>query len=149
MATTEAKRLYRVVREVRGAFHALKQASDVLHAGRQVAAAERAVMERLAEGGPLTVPQMARARSCSRQHIQARVDALASRGLVRARDNPAHRRSPLIELSEKGAALFADMRAAEAVVLERSSHELCGADLAVTARTLAALSAALKTEDRP
>jgi DNA-binding MarR family transcriptional regulator len=92
----------------------------------------------------MTVPQMARARRCSRQHIQARVDALARRGLVGARDNPAHRRSPLIEITETGAKVFAEMRAAEEVVLERLSQELNGEDLAVTARTLAALSAALK-----
>jgi DNA-binding MarR family transcriptional regulator len=140
MATTEAKRLYRVVREVRGTFHVLKEASDHLHAERRIAAAERAVLERLSEGGPMTVPQMARARRCSRQHIQARVDALARRGLVGARDN----RSPLIEITETGAKVFAEMRAAEEVVLERLSQELNGEDLAVTARTLAALSAALK-----
>jgi DNA-binding MarR family transcriptional regulator len=144
MATTEAKRLYRVVREVHGTFHVLKEASDHLHAERRITAAERAVLERLSDGGPMTVPQMARARRCSRQHIQARVDALARRGLVGARDNPAHRRSPLIEITETGAKVFAEMRAAEEVVLERLSQELNGEDLAVTARTLAALSAALK-----
>jgi DNA-binding MarR family transcriptional regulator len=147
MPTTQAKRLYRVVREVRTAFHALSRASDGLHAGRRIAAAERAVLERLTEGGPMTVPQMARARRCSRQHIQAQVDALRDRGLVRSRDNPAHRRSPLIELSDEGVALFADMRAAEEVVLERLAQELDGEDLTASARTLAALSAGLSEEE--
>jgi len=147
MATTEAKRLYRVVREVRGAFHALKEASDRLHAERRITAAERAVLERLAEGGPMTVPQMARARSCSRQHIQARVDALAGRGLVRGQPNPAHRRSPLIALSEEGTTLFAEMRAAEEILLERLACDFREEDLALTARTLAALSATLKRQN--
>ena len=57
--------------------------------------------------GPQTVPTMARARNVSRQHVQKSVDGLAAGGLVSLRDNPAHRRSPIVELSDAGKALFA------------------------------------------
>jgi hypothetical protein len=50
-------------------------------------------------------------------------------------------------LSDEGAALFAAMREAEEVVLERLAQELDGEDLTVSARTLAALSAGLSEEE--
>jgi len=64
------------------------------------------VLRMLTNGGPQTVPDMARSRPVSRQHCQNIVNGLRERGLVRLIDNPRHRRSPLIEITPKGRAYF-------------------------------------------
>src|SRR3712207_9216929 len=51
----------------------------------------RAVLDLLARNGPMTVPQMGRAQSLSRQFVQRMVNDATSAGLVELSDNPAHR----------------------------------------------------------
>lgn len=68
--------------------------------------AEHSLLESLHQQGPQTVPQMARARLTSRQNVQVLINRLRSRGLVQVSPNPAHRRSPLLEVSPAGTALI-------------------------------------------
>jgi MarR family len=49
-----------------------------------------------------TVPNMARMRPVSRQHIQELVNRLHATGLVEFEENPAHRRSHLVRLTLNG-----------------------------------------------
>jgi DNA-binding MarR family transcriptional regulator len=79
----------------------------------------RGVLEVLLLRGPATVPNMARARGVSRQHIQQQVDALLERDLLERRNNPAHRRSSMFALSDNGRALIQNMRAEELKALSR------------------------------
>ena len=51
--------------------------------------------------GPLTVPQIAQMRPTSRQRMQRLADELAAEGLVEFIDNPKHRRSKLVRLTER------------------------------------------------
>ena len=60
------------------------------------------VLRSLAEEGPQTVPQLARARPVARQRIQKLADEMAADGLVEFVDNPAHRRSKLLRLTAAG-----------------------------------------------
>ena len=62
----------------------------------------RTVLVGLARTGPQTVAQMARTRAQSRQRFQPLVNALVADGLVKTRPNPAHKQSPLIELTARG-----------------------------------------------
>jgi DNA-binding MarR family transcriptional regulator len=124
-------------------FFRLTALGDRLHADRGITAAMRGVLASLAGGGPQTVPQMARARPVSRQHIQTLVDALAERELVAFQPNPAHRRSPVVALTERGRTLFADMRAREAGIVERLDHRLSADKLAASIATLQTLAAQL------
>lgn len=66
--------------------------------------APAAVLVLLREIGPMTVPKVAELRGTSRQNIQELVNRLQSRGLVRLEQNPAHRRSKLVVLTEAGEA---------------------------------------------
>ena len=77
----------------------------------------RAVLEFLRRNGPATVPTIARSRGVSRQHIQALVNLLLGQHLAEAADNPAHRRSLLVQLTAKGAQTIDRMRRREAAVL--------------------------------
>jgi DNA-binding MarR family transcriptional regulator len=109
-------------------FHQLKAAAARLHREGELSAARRGVMRSLHEHGPLTVPQLARMRPVSRQHIQTIVDPLAAEGLVRFQPNPAHKRSSLVALTAKGTRLIEAM-----VRRERQALESAGVSLSETA----------------
>ena len=105
--------------QVRLLFHTLKHWSESLAEASEVSSAMRGVLERLLLDGPAPVPSIARARGVTRQHVQQQVDALLEGGLVERRENPAHRRSARIALTDAGRALIQTMRAAELDALSR------------------------------
>jgi DNA-binding MarR family transcriptional regulator len=84
----------------------------------ELSAGRRSLIKSLGAHGPHTVPQMAKLRSVSRQHIQTLVNSLRVDGLVRSVMNPSHQRSVLIELTPKGRQFLAEMESRE-VVLRR------------------------------
>lgn len=108
-----------LTRAVRATFQELRALGDGLHADLGITAAMRAVIERATEGEPETVPQIARAKTVSRQHIQTVADALAAKGLIAFADNPAHRRSPFVLPTAAGREAYAEMRRREAAILRR------------------------------
>jgi len=62
------------------------------------------VLRMLGQFGALTVPQIARLVSTSRQNIQTVVNRLQKEGCVESAINPAHKRSGLLRLTERGVA---------------------------------------------
>lgn len=115
-------------------FHLMKAIGDAAHAEQGVNAASSAVLGALVADGPQTVPAMARAWPASRQYIQSLVNDLMSEGLVEARSNPAHRRSSLIALTERGARTAATLKVREAAMLSMSARAVSAADVAATLR---------------
>lgn len=91
-------------------------ATQYLGQGRH-SSGRRSILKSLGSLGPQTVPQMARARTVSRQHIQTLVDELLAEDLVQRIPNPAHRRSKLVELSPRGRAQLAAMNEREAELM--------------------------------
>jgi len=128
----------KITGEVRHLFQVLKSLADAVHGDTGLTASTRAVMEALA-GGPRTVPDIARSKSVTRQHIQLLVDELARSDLVELKPNPAHLRSPLVALSRKGEALFASVRKREAPLIEQLAAGLDARKAAATIQTLTAL----------
>jgi DNA-binding MarR family transcriptional regulator len=135
-ATKDVERLTQLIRR---SFNRLRAAADDLHGDLGVNASLRAVLEALYAGGEQTVPQIARDKSVSRQHIQKIVDALLPDGYVVERSNPDHKRSSLIGLTAKGRAVFEKMRAREAGLIAALAGQIPSADLAATLRVLAAV----------
>jgi len=105
--------------ETRRLFHVLKEWTEALHFGVDITAGMRALLELLLREGSMSVPDAARARAVSRQLVQQQVDALGDRKLVQREPNPAHKRSPLIGLTDRGRALIQNMRADELHALSR------------------------------
>jgi DNA-binding MarR family transcriptional regulator len=132
--------------ETRLLFHALKQWADTLHDGLDLSISTRAVLELLLLSGAAPVPDMARVRGVSRQHIQQQVDALLEHGSVERQDNPAHKRSPLIALTDKGRALIQSMRADEHNALGRIQVGVSDNAMAEAAQVLSAWRAALQRD---
>ena len=132
--------LYEVIRHVRPLHRVLANAVQDRLVGTGVTVGMRAVMERLYEGGPQTVPQIGRTLFLKRQVVQRTVNALLELGLVWRKDNPAHRSSPLIELTSKGRDEFGRIRERESAVLEVVAEEFTSEDLEACLRVLARLA---------
>jgi DNA-binding MarR family transcriptional regulator len=147
---SRAEKMVALTQAVRGVFNRLKALGDELHGDLDVTTAMRAVMETLSDAGPMTVPQIAKLKGVTRQHIQLLADALVDGGFASVKENPAHRRSSLITLTEKGRRAFAKMRAREAPLIEELSGEFEAQELeratAVLTRLSARIEARLKVE---
>jgi DNA-binding MarR family transcriptional regulator len=104
--------------QVRLLWHVTVQAGERLHEGEAVTLGMRAVLEFLEANGPRAVPEIARNRHVTRQHIQVLVNGLLELRLVSLDDNPAHRRSSLVRLTPVGQKAIARMRKRERQFLD-------------------------------
>lgn len=97
---------YRIIGLIQRLSRALgqKAGAHLQHLG--IAAADRAVIELIYPDKKLSVPEIARRYRASRQHVQVTVNSLIAEGLAAAVENPGHKRSPLITLTEEGRAMF-------------------------------------------
>lgn len=125
--------------EVRLLFHRAAAVVEELHAEEAVTAGMRAVLERVDRAGPQTVPDIARSRHVTRQHIQELTNVLLERGLVAMQENPAHRRSALVALTDEGTRTIRRMRSREQRYLAALKPACNQDDLAQAAATLAAV----------
>jgi len=104
--------------------------------------AERWVLERLAAiDSALTVPALARERGISRQSVQIIVDRLLNRGYLVMMPNPAHRRSPILALTEAGHQASWEVRGQEAAVLAAVASAVTPIELEAALRVLRLLRA--------
>lgn len=130
--------------EARRLFYALKQWGEPLQQDLGVTIPMRAVLELILFDGAATVPDMARARGVSRQHVQQQVDVLLEKALITREANPAHKRSSLIALTDKGRALIQNMRAEELEALSRLQVGVSDDAVANATQVLASWRAALE-----
>ncbi|GGU41622.1 MarR family winged helix-turn-helix transcriptional regulator [Streptomyces violascens] len=96
----------------------------------------RAVLDLLLTHGPMTVPQMGRAQALSRQFVQRMVNDAATRQLVEITPNPAHQRSSLIQLTDKGRAAITALTIREHALLRQVGGDLTDTDLTACKRVL-------------
>ena len=82
--------------------HRMKAVATRVHEEEGFHAGTRAVLRMIDGMGPMTVPQLAKEKSVTRQFIQKLVNPLTEEGFLEARENPNHKRSPLIALTEEG-----------------------------------------------
>jgi len=127
--------------KVRRLFHKLANGAAALHRNSDISIGMRDVLESVIDGGPQTVPHMARIRPVTRQHIQGLVNALLDENLVEYIDNPAHKRSRLVAPTSRGRQVFAAMRAKEIEAFERADIAASPEDLAAATRVLTAVIA--------
>ncbi len=137
-----------LVDETIALFHRVRWVAEQIYVEDGRSLPRRGILRGLVRYGPRTVPQLARARSVTRQHTQEVVDALAAEGLVELIANPAHARSRLVRATSRGAAAVAQMDDVDARVLLAIGRELAARDLAITVRTLRAVRLAFEDEPR-
>ncbi|MEE1752961.1 MarR family winged helix-turn-helix transcriptional regulator [Streptomyces sp. SP18CS02] len=105
-------------------------------AAQDLSVGVRAVLDLLREHGPMTVPQMGRAQSLSRQFVQRMVNDAAAGRLVDSIPNPAHQRSSLIRLTDRGRAAIDAVTAREHALLRQAGGSLAGKDVDACVRVL-------------
>lgn len=123
---------------------ALGDATDMLAPG---GGSTIGVLKSLAEAGPATVPELARMRPVSRQHIQTIVNHLMDKGWVKVRPNPRHKRSGLVALTAKGRRALNDMLADATRLAGDLAGKLDAADLRKAERALKGLISATAEAD--
>ena len=107
----------------------LKKNARLLHRNDNLSASGRGLLQTLQLHGAMTVPQLAAARSTSRQNIQVLVDRLAEAGFIEFVTNPGHKRSVLVGLTAAGRAMLASANEREAVLLENLLPHTASAQL--------------------
>jgi len=138
------KEVEAVIGAIRSCFARLRAVGDALHQDIGVTAAMRAIIETVSGNERLTVPEIARLKRVSRQNIQVIVDGLVGAGLVSLAANPAHKRSPLVQLTKGGRETFQKMRRRERSALTAIAHDLTPVAVATTQQTLAAMQCRLE-----
>jgi DNA-binding MarR family transcriptional regulator len=138
-----------VARRLRPVLRELDRAVDRQLSGTGLTAAAWAALELLADHGPQTVPDVARAWVLGRQNVQRIVDRLLTLGLVQRIENPAHRRSARIGLSPPGADAVRALRQREQEGLRQIAIGLAQSDVDACRRVLDHLEAGLRLADRP
>jgi len=112
--------------EIRKINNRLRWLGDNLHPELGVTAPKRSLLIKLLREGPQTVPDLARERLVSRQIVQTQINDLLKEGWVASRENPRHRRSSLIDLTNTGKDLTLRMLYKETQIIEgsRSAPEI-------------------------
>jgi DNA-binding MarR family transcriptional regulator len=96
-----------------------------------------------ASDGVKTVPQIARILGVSRQNVQRIADALVSESFAHFVENPDHKASPHLLLTDLGLKALAKLSRAAASHHEALAAKLKGIDLQTLRQDLAALQSAL------
>jgi len=130
---------YKTTWIIRRLFRAMAEKADSYLKESGITAADRAVMEFLYPDSALTVPDIAGRYQVSRQHVQVTANRLLEEGLLIGSDNPRHKRSPLLRLSELGKKTFEEIRRNEDKLIEELFSGIEIADVATTKRTLETL----------
>ena len=139
--------LISVLQDLRLSFNLLKSRADHLHEDLGVNASMRAVMEVLSDADDITVPEIARQRGVSRQHIQVIVNGLVGRGWVDTMPSPSDRRTYLVSLSKAGHALFREIANREKAELIRLVDRLPEQDLKAASRFLKVLNESVRQSE--
>ncbi len=138
--TEKTESLTRLIREVRTCFNQLRSLAESTNADLEVTASMRAILESLFRDVPMTVPDLARARGTSRQHVQKAINGLPDQGLVTAVENPGHKRSVRDHLSPEGRGVFAEIGSREAAPMRALSQALDLAEIETAAAVLSRLN---------
>ena len=121
--------------------------SEDLLDGTGINTSQRALLEFLYQQQPQTVPQIAREKSVSRQHIQSVANELLSLDLISSSRNPDHKRSRYLRLTTKGKSLYKSIRKKETVLVQQMETVFWQEDLETTSATLRSIDAYLASGD--
>lgn len=135
-ATTASEGLDELINETVLLFHRLKIVADEVHHQGETSGPLRGVLRSLDKAGAQTVPQLARARGVSRQHVQVIVNQLVAAGHVEYVANPAHRRSPFVRLTTPGKKTVDQMNRREARLLAQADLGVSDKKMHQAAETL-------------
>jgi DNA-binding MarR family transcriptional regulator len=147
MRVKKVAALSRLFDETTALCHRLRAVAGDLHGADVPSAGRRGILRSLDSLSSQTVPQLARARPVSRQHVQMLVNGLLLDGLIVAGDNPAHRKSPLLQLTPQGKRQLEAMREREVRLLAKARLGLDEEQIDRAVDTLRAVRCFLESEE--
>ena len=98
---------------------------------------------------PRTVPQIARRMGISRQSVQRVADLLVGEGLVRFIPNPDHKRSGLLEMTDRGLEIIEAIDRVQIVWSNEVAEGLDAEDLRITVKIIQELTRVLDETNVP
>jgi DNA-binding MarR family transcriptional regulator len=128
-------------------YNRIVRVGEALHAEESVTLGMRAVLEYLQINGPATVPEIARKRLVTRQHIQMLVNSLLEQKLVSLEANPKHKRSLLVALTAGGERVIARMRERERRAFDALKFQATPKEIEAAARTLERVRVTLRAQE--
>lgn len=133
---SETQSLTRLIREVRTCFNQLKHIAELTTEGLDINPSMRAVLEGLNHPEPRTVPDLAKEKGVSRQHVQTVMNALLEKNYVEPEDNPNHKRSVLYRLTPSGRETFEKIQRRETAPMTALAAALPEQDIEAGITTL-------------
>ncbi|MBS1787848.1 MAG: MarR family transcriptional regulator [Acidobacteria bacterium] len=136
-----------LINETAALFHRLRLVADEVHHHGEMSGGLRSILRSLNKVGDLTVPQMARERFVSRQHVQMLVNRLAEKDYVEFIENPAHKRSVFVRLTARGKKAVETMNRREEKLLSKSSVGVTDQQMNKAAETLRQVRTFFESEE--
>src|SRR5262245_26639037 len=129
--------LEELIWETRRLFQALAVAMDQALKPLRIKASERALIEFLAkESQPISLAELARKRSVSRQHIHQSLGRLKNPHLIERTPDPNDARSVLLRLTDEGRSLWKEIRKIDHVVLRHLARDVDAGKAQAATKTL-------------
>lgn len=136
--------------ELRRAFRELAAAADRELGPLGISARDRALLEFLArEPAPVTLSELARRRSVSRQHIHQSLRGLSDPGWVDEVTDPSDRRNVLLSLSRKGRAFWENIQTYDQAYFARLAPRFQAEEIRSAVQMLKKLREAIRNEEQP
>jgi DNA-binding MarR family transcriptional regulator len=95
------------------------------------------LLRALEDGGPISMSDLARRRSCSRQNIQKIASEPIAKEWIRLEPNPADRRAPLMVITDAGRRRLRSNRRKVERAMRSLSHNVAADEVAKAAATVA------------
>ena len=121
--------------------------SAALWDGQEVSRGRLSLLRVLATSGAMTMSDVARARSTTRQGVQRLAGALVDEGWLELQENPRHRRAPLLALTPAGLAAYQELAQQEAERLNELVRGIPADELRGAVRVLERLRRAAEPAD--
>ena len=104
----------------------------------------RAVLEILYRHGAQTVPDIANKLEINRQYVQVMCNEVLAAGFVEQRENPRHKRSTLLTLTDTGRDLIKEIISREMMLLDEIGSALQADDISKALEVVLAVTNLLK-----
>lgn len=142
----DTKQLYKLIWMSRPLMQSAEAAVERGLKGIGLTVRTRAVLEVLLVEKEASVPDIAEKLEIKRQYVQLMVNETITEGLTVKRENPRHKRSTLIALTQKGQALIEDVVQREMKLVRSIGDGLNAADIETALKVVTTLTENLKTE---
>ena len=104
----------------------------------------RAVLEMLLRYGEQTVPEIAARLEIKRQYVQVMCNETLASGFVEQRENPRHKRSPILALTDNGRTLIEEIISKEIELMKELGANLSSEDISTALEVVLAVTDNLK-----